>query len=361
MRRSSSHGKPPLPVRFGSPEGDVFDVLKVEAASDLHQLMGAYDVGVGSHEKPAGGGTQPGHVRRLDFRVAGPIVISAPIAAGAVTSVQNVLNTFTDNTKAFVANQFARVHNVSYLVHMLTGTLAGQYRYITSNTATRIVTGVDFTLGAPGLQVGDTYEIVSATLRNAEQAALDLGIQTDGEGIPVRNAARFGELIWNTGFQLMFGRLAASTAGRNLLRVLPLVAAGNVGVNAPGDPFNGQYDVELLPDSSSMLRRLQLPGMGLRGRAITFASPAGDRTITAFDVVLVCDTTGGAFQVTLPDAATAAALNSQAFYIVKRSDASANNLTVATGGGNIDGAATDVLGARAVGRYYAFNGAWHKL
>lgn len=49
------------------------------------------------------------------------------------------------------------------------------------------------------------------------------------------------------------------------------------------------------------------------------------------------DTTGGNVTITLPDATEVAA---DTRFIVKRTTAGANSLTVATGGGNIDGSAT---------------------
>lgn len=49
------------------------------------------------------------------------------------------------------------------------------------------------------------------------------------------------------------------------------------------------------------------------------------------------DTTSGNVTITLPDATEVAA---DTRFIVKRTTAGANSLTVATGGGNIDGAAT---------------------
>ena len=49
------------------------------------------------------------------------------------------------------------------------------------------------------------------------------------------------------------------------------------------------------------------------------------------------DTTGGNVTITLPDATEVAA---DTRFVVKRTTAGANTLTVATGGGNIDGAAT---------------------
>lgn len=49
------------------------------------------------------------------------------------------------------------------------------------------------------------------------------------------------------------------------------------------------------------------------------------------------DTTGGNVTITLPDATEVAA---DTRFIVKRTTAGANSLTIATGGGNIDGSAT---------------------
>lgn len=49
------------------------------------------------------------------------------------------------------------------------------------------------------------------------------------------------------------------------------------------------------------------------------------------------DTTSGSVTVTLPDATT---VTPDTPFVVKRTTAGANSLTVSTGGGNIDGAAT---------------------
>lgn len=77
-------------------------------------------------------------------------------------------------------------------------------------------------------------------------------------------------------------------------------------------------------------------------------------TATAADVRITADTTGGAFQITLPDAAGIAGTT----YRVKKIDVSANNLTVVgTGGDTIDGAASKVWNAQWESHTFTSDGA----
>ena len=65
------------------------------------------------------------------------------------------------------------------------------------------------------------------------------------------------------------------------------------------------------------------------------------------------DTTSGNVTITLPNAAEVTA---DTIYTVKRISAGANTLTVATGGGNIDGAATHSIGTQYASYSYISDG-----
>lgn len=68
----------------------------------------------------------------------------------------------------------------------------------------------------------------------------------------------------------------------------------------------------------------------------TFTTVTANASVGVPDGVILVDTTGGNITVTVPDAATVKG----AEIVIKRTTAGANTLTVATGGGNIDGTAT---------------------
>lgn len=65
------------------------------------------------------------------------------------------------------------------------------------------------------------------------------------------------------------------------------------------------------------------------------------------------DTTGGSVTVTLPDATTVTA---DTIFTVKRTTAGANTLTVTTGGGNIDGAASQTINTQYASYSYVSDG-----
>lgn len=75
---------------------------------------------------------------------------------------------------------------------------------------------------------------------------------------------------------------------------------------------------------------------------LTIASKTAAYTATLADQVILADATGAAFTVTLP---TPVGKKGKP-YIVKRLNAGANNVTVGTATGLIDGAATQVLAAQ---------------
>lgn len=72
----------------------------------------------------------------------------------------------------------------------------------------------------------------------------------------------------------------------------------------------------------------------------TVVSVAAAYTFAAFDRVVLANATAGAFSVTLP---SAVGRRNQQPLIVKRTNAGANAVTVASAGGTIDGAATQSL------------------
>ena len=84
-------------------------------------------------------------------------------------------------------------------------------------------------------------------------------------------------------------------------------------------------------------------GLGLRVRSITTTATLSVND----DAVLLCDATGGAFTVTLPAAADAERLNFGMLYCVKKTDVSANAVTLdGAGAETIDGAANVSLAAQ---------------
>ena len=86
-------------------------------------------------------------------------------------------------------------------------------------------------------------------------------------------------------------------------------------------------------------------------------SVSANYTINANDSIVLVDATGGAITITLPIALE----SEQKRLTVKKIDASANSVTVASQGASlIDGAATKALAAQYVSfDFTAFNGNWY--
>lgn len=81
-------------------------------------------------------------------------------------------------------------------------------------------------------------------------------------------------------------------------------------------------------------------------------------TVQPFDRVVLADATGGAFTVTLPNAY---GRRGQQPIFVKRTSA-ANNVTVASAGGTIDGSATQTLTSQyAVQGYCSDGSVWWRI
>ena len=79
----------------------------------------------------------------------------------------------------------------------------------------------------------------------------------------------------------------------------------------------------------------------------------GAYTLTSLEFTLLCDATGAAFTITLP----AAASNHGRIYVIKKTDVSANAVTIdGNGAETIDGAATVALAAQYNARTIQSNG-----
>lgn len=93
------------------------------------------------------------------------------------------------------------------------------------------------------------------------------------------------------------------------------------------------------------------------GKGVGFVSKTSNYTATLSDDVILCDTTGGAFTISLPAAAT----STRKVLTIKLINDSDNNLTIdANGGEFIDGALTQVLNMQWQFVTIACNGtAWY--
>jgi hypothetical protein len=96
--------------------------------------------------------------------------------------------------------------------------------------------------------------------------------------------------------------------------------------------------LELLDEQLDRLQRVVNGPFEIRGAKTVTAT----YTVLSTDWCLLCDATGAAFTVTLPDSRL---VLGQVFQI-KRMNGGANAVTVGTAAGNIDGAATFSLSAQ---------------
>jgi len=101
-------------------------------------------------------------------------------------------------------------------------------------------------------------------------------------------------------------------------------------------PAGGNTGVGLSGIANSILQVA-----GAIATAITTSAKTTAYTATAADSTILADTSGGTFQITLPNAAGITGRS----YTIKRVNAT-NNVTVGTSGGTIDGAAAKTLGSQ---------------
>ncbi|HSZ58685.1 MAG TPA: glycosyl hydrolase family 28-related protein [Tepidisphaeraceae bacterium] len=186
----------------------------------------------------------------------------------------------------------------------------GQYCTVIANK----IRGVS-TCAFAGIYVGGSYSLIK------DNDVIDYGgtngaIEADGSG----------------GYNVIDGNCIRATALQSTWKSIALSAND---VQGPGN-----YVAHM--SENNALVPIALPASPSVSILSPVASKTANYTASAADETILANASTAAFTVTLP----AASGNTGREYAVKKTDSSANHVTVATAGGNIDGAATYSLNAQ---------------
>jgi hypothetical protein len=193
-------------------------------------------------------------------------------------------------------------------------------------------TGVNFTATGFKFLYSDGTNINEITLASPPGGS-DTQIQFNSGGTDFGGSAN---LTWD-GSNVTIGaqgdlRLADSAGGEYVGLQAPATVASNVTFTLPG--ADGSVDQALVTDGSGNLSFTTISG-GAAWQAVITADPANAVAGNGY----FCNTTGGAFTVTLPTAATIGDFIS---FIDYAGTFDTNNLTIGRNGHNIQGAASDL-------------------
>ena len=193
-------------------------------------------------------------------------------------------------------------------------------------------TGVNFTATGFKFLYSDGTNINEITLASPPGGS-DTQIQFNSGGTDFGGSAN---LTWD-GSNVTIGaqgdlRLADSAGGEYVGLQAPATVASNVTFTLPG--ADGSVDQALVTDGSGNLSFTTISG-GAAWQAVITADPANAVAGNGY----FCNTTGGAFTVTLPTAATIGDFIS---FIDYAGTFDTNNLTIGRNGHNIQGAAADL-------------------
>lgn len=188
-------------------------------------------------------------------------------------------------------------------------------------------TCVEIQASSSGFRITDNYMVGSGTT--------DTGISLLGSG---GTACTNYDCSNNT-----YGALATKITGGPTAMWQP---ATDATLAFAWRSVGGVADLAINSNSSRVGVQTEAPGSTLHVNgsfAVAYVAKTSAYTLTGSDSVVSGDTTGGAFSLTLPSSAGIAGR----MYTIKRVNAGANNLTVATTSSQtIDGAATYVLSAQ---------------
>jgi hypothetical protein len=193
-------------------------------------------------------------------------------------------------------------------------------------------TGVNFTATGFKFLYSDGTNINEITLASPPGGS-DTQIQFNSGGTDFGGSAN---LTWD-GSNVTIGaqgdlRLADSAGGEYVGLQAPATVASNVTFTLPG--ADGSVDQALVTDGSGNLSFTTISG-GAAWQAVITADPANAVAGNGY----FCNTTGGAFTVTLPTSATIGDFIS---FVDYAGTFDTNNLTIGRNGHNIQGSASDL-------------------
>jgi hypothetical protein len=243
---------------------------------------------------------------------------------------------------------------------------------VPSYTTTPTLTGTNFSaipngaLTNSSVTIGSTAVSLGATVTTF--AGLTSVTSTTFVGALTGNASSATAVAAGTANQILYqsgvGVTAFATAGNYGVVTTgstgtPIVTAGAAGVlqGAAASIPVWTTTPTLTGTNFSGIPWSALPTTGSPAFTITAAAKTSAYPVTANDDIILCDATSGAFSVTLLASPTAG-MN----FTIKKIDVSANAITIAGNGKNIDGAASQSVPAQWNSMTVVYNGtAWYIL
>jgi len=270
------------------------------------------------------------------------------IAGGAQTTALTVVDGNTTGTAQYrmieftgtiTGNQIVTIpldiETFYFLRNSTTGAFTVQFKYVSGSGSTSTFATTD---------KGDKLLFAAANdATNPDIKEISLASPPGGSDTQIQfndGGTSFGgssNLIWD-GSNVQIGaqgdlRLADSDSSNYVALQAPATVASNVTLTLPAS--DGDADQALVTDGSGNLSFTTISG-GADWQAVITADPANATAGEGY----FCDTSGGAFTVTLP---TSASIGDFVSFIDYAGTFDTNNLTVGRNGHNIQGSAADLV------------------
>jgi len=270
------------------------------------------------------------------------------IAGGAQTTALTVVDGNTTGTAQYRMIEFTGtitgtqivtipldIETFYFLRNSTTGAFTVQFKYVSGSGSTSTFATTD---------KGDKLLFAAANdATNPDIKEISLASPPGGSDTQIQfndGGTSFGgssNLIWD-GSNVQIGaqgdlRLADSDSSNYVALQAPATVASNVTLTLPAN--DGVADQALVTDGSGNLSFTTISG-GADWQAVITADPANATAGEGY----FCDTSGGAFTVTLP---TSASIGDFVSFIDYAGTFDTNNLTVGRNGHNIQGSAADLV------------------
>ena len=270
------------------------------------------------------------------------------IAGGAQTTALTVVDGNTTGTAQYrmieftgtiTGNQIVTIpldiETFYFLRNSTTGSFTVQFKYVSGSgsTSTFATTDKGDKLLFAAANDGTNPDIKEISLASPPGGS-DTQIQFNDGGTAFGGSSN---LIWD-GSNVQIGaqgdlRLADSDSSNYVALQAPATVASNVTLTLPAN--DGDADQALVTDGSGVLSFATISG-GASWQAVITADPANATAGEGY----FCNTSGGAFTVTLP---TSASIGDFVSFVDYAGTFDTNNLTIGRNGHNIQGTAADLV------------------
>ena len=217
--------------------------------------------------------------------------------------------------------------------------------------------GIKFSRNGSGTGSYDNLYIDTVTLRAIASSTQGSSVQIWKDGTPTYASAVAGAVPGNAATNdLYFANYNATNGWKETFHCqssdnttgchlqIPIFSGGRLGIKIIAAASQTADMQEWLSNSSSVLARVTANGELNGPIAPVYAAKTSAYTAAATDCLIACNATSGTFAVTLPAAASTTAGHE---YVIKKTDSSANAVTVTPNGSDkIDGASTYSLSAQ---------------